>query len=170
MDDPDNENEGQQRAQGQERTHRGIIHWTLRQSDLLTVTASAARLINTLTSHSLRPPLHYNGWHADSVGDDDDDDDDFGLFGYRRPARRAGTDQFPPVPNEAGMELMGSGDFGSNSHYVDDLKKRKKALATKLMWRELGIDTLGTQRRTAQSIFQVGVYELEYAVPKLNRG
>lgn len=138
---------------------------------MLTVTASAARLINILTSHGLRPLLHYNGWRVGSVGDDDhDDEDDLGLFGYRRrPARRTGTDQFPPVPNEAGIDLMGSGDFGSNSHYVDDLKKRKKALATKLMWRELGTDTLGTQRRTAQSIFQVGVYELEYVVPKLNR-
>lgn len=53
------------------------------------------------------------------------------------------------------MELMGSGDFGRNSHYVDDLKKRKKALATKLMWRELGINTNGMRERSSQLISQV---------------
>lgn len=85
-----------------------------------------------------------------------------GFLGYRRRLnRRVGSDQFPKVPSEAGMELMGSGDFGSNSHYVDDLKKRKKALATKLMWRELGVDTNVSRRRAAQSISQV-VYGRQY--------
>lgn len=116
------------------------------------VTVSAARLINILTASGLRPLLQYG-----RAGDfDDDDDDDFDFFGsYRRRApRRAGTDQFPKVPSDEGTELMGSGDFGSNAHYVDELRKRKKALATKLMWRELGIDTLGARRRAANSISQ----------------
>ena len=112
-------------------------------------------MLNIIASNGLRPFLQEIRDLEEE--DDDDDDDDTGFLGFRRRlTRRAGSDQFPKVPSEAGMKLMGSGDFGSNSHYVDDLKKRKKALATKLMWRELGIDTNGPHRRAAQSISQVG--------------
>lgn len=50
---------------------------------------------------------------------------------------------------------MASGNYGSNAHYVDELKKRKKRLATKLMWRELGVEPMGAQRRAAQAMPQV---------------
>lgn len=110
---------------------------------------STSDLLNIITSNGLYP-FFQNRRHINL----DEDDDDI-IFDYRRrPTRRGGVDQFPKVPSEAGMELMGSGDFGRNSHYVDDLKKRKKALATKLMWRELGIDTNGLLGKASQSISQ----------------
>lgn len=119
------------------------------RDDMLTVTVSAARIINILSSNGLRPLLRYS-----RIGDDEDDGS--GFFGYRRRApRRAGGEQFPKVPSEAGRVLMSSGDFGSNAHYVDELKKRRKALATKLMWRELGVDVNGARKRATQSISQV---------------
>lgn len=114
---------------------------------------STSDLLNIITSNGLYP-FFQNRHNNTNLDEDDNDDND--IFDYRRrPARRGGSDQFPKVPSEAGMELMGSGDFGRNSHYVDDLKKRKKALATKLMWRELGIDTNGMRERSSQLISQV---------------
>ena len=124
------------------------------------VAVSAARLLNLLASNGLRHILHYNGLHDATVpGEEEgeeDDDYEFGFLGYRRRARRSGGHQFPKVPSDEGAELMGSGNFGSNLHYVDRLKKRKRSLATKIMWRELGVDVSGTQRRDVQSITQVG--------------
>lgn len=123
----------------------------------LIIAVSAARLLNLLASNGLRHILHYNGLHDANVVEEDEDDYEFGFFGYRRRARRSGGQQFPKVPSEEGEQLMGSGDFGSNPHYVDRLKKRKRALATKIMWRELGVDVSGPQRRDMQSITQVGL-------------
>lgn len=126
----------------------------------LIVAVSAARLLNLLASNGLRHILHYNGLHdANVVEDDEEEDYEFGFFGYRRRARRSGGQQFPKVPSEEGAQLMDSGDFGSNPHYVDKLKRRKQALATKIMWRELGVDVSGPQRRDMQSITQVGLIQ-----------
>jgi WD repeat-containing protein 23 len=50
---------------------------------------------------------------------------------------------------------MGEGQFGTDQHYVDRLKKRKMGFATDLMWRELGIDAYGVRRRADQAISQV---------------
>lgn len=117
---------------------------------------STSDLLNIITSNGLYP--FFQNRRGVNLDEEDDDDDDDIVFDYRRrPARRGGSDQFPKVPSEAGMELMGSGDFGRNSHYVDDLKKRKKAFATKLMWRELGIDTNGLLGKASQSISQVSI-------------
>lgn len=113
-------------------------------------TVSAARIVNVMSYHGLRPFFRH--------GRISDDVDDGSGYASRRPRR----EQFPKVPNEAGRELMGSGDFGNNSHYVDELKKRKKALATRLMWRELGIDVNGPRTRPTQSISQVSAQRLEY--------
>ncbi|EYE96140.1 WD40 repeat domain-containing protein [Aspergillus ruber CBS 135680] len=106
---------------------------------------SAARIVNVMSYHGLRPFFRHSRIS-------DDVDDGSGHFGYA--SRHPRREQFAKVPNEAGRELMGSGDFGSNSHYVDELKKRKKALATRLMWRELGIDVNGPRTRATQSISQ----------------
>ncbi|GKZ81075.1 hypothetical protein AnigIFM56816_005586 [Aspergillus niger] len=136
MDESDHEQHGEERHEGR---HNRV---------------SAARLLNLLASNGLRHILHYNGLHDANVVEEDEDDYEFGFFGYRRRARRSGGQQFPKVPSEEGEQLMGSGDFGSNPHYVDRLKKRKRALATKIMWRELGVDVSGPQRRDMQSITQ----------------
>ncbi|RMJ27026.1 WD repeat protein [Aspergillus sp. HF37] len=110
--------------------------------------ASIAQLLNIGFRHLA------HGWRTGPFGAHASDDDDFSSFGYRKWRSRNRNAQFPKVPSDAGTELMGSGDFGDNSHYVDELRKRKKALAAKLMWRELGLDAAGTQRRTTRSISQ----------------
>ncbi|KAE8150497.1 WD40-repeat-containing domain protein [Aspergillus avenaceus] len=117
---------------------------------------SAARLLNLLASNGLRHILHYNGWQGGGAmdGDEEDDDELGALFGLRRRARRGDGDPLPTVPSDEGRKLMASGDFGSNSHYLDELKKRRKSLAMRTMWRELGVDVSGNSRRDVQSISQ----------------
>ncbi|KAK1144877.1 hypothetical protein N8T08_004890 [Aspergillus melleus] len=105
-------------------------------------------------SNGLRHILHHDGWPAGADDDDEDEDPFQGLFRYRRQSRRANNAQLPKVPSDEGTKLMRTGDFGSNTHYVDELKKRKRTLATKMMWRELGIDVSGGPKREVQSISQ----------------
>lgn len=112
-----------------------------------------AQLLNILAPTGLRQILRHHGVHGGPLGDSDEDDD-FGIFTFRK-RRHGASDEPPKVPSDAGTELMGLGDFGSNLYYADELRKRKNALATKLMWRELGLDTVGGQRPT-RSISQVG--------------
>ncbi|KAL4924869.1 WD40 repeat domain-containing protein [Aspergillus undulatus] len=76
------------------------------------------------------------------------------LSGRRPPRRRRGPPQYPKVPSDEGMKLMRSGKFGTDSNYVDDRMKRKKSLAERIMWRELGIEGHGLQRRKVSSIVQ----------------
>lgn len=85
----------------------------------------------------------------------DDEDDGFGMFRTRK-RRLESTDEPPKIPSDAGTELMGYGDFGSNPYYVDERKRRKKGLERKIMWRELGLDGLGG-RRSTRSISQVSI-------------
>lgn len=116
---------------------------------------SAARLLNLLASNGLRHILHYNGWRGGTLGDEDDDDEVFGFLRYSRKSRRSGAENLPKVPSDEGTELMRSGDFGENPSYVDMLRKRKKTLAAKIMWRELGVDVSGRHRVAVQSTAQV---------------
>lgn len=111
-----------------------------------------ARLLNIISPAGLRQILHTHGLGTAPL--DEDDDEDYGFFGFRKRREGRGSDEIPKVPSDAGTELMGSGDFGNNPNYIDELKQRKKALTTKLMWRELGIDVSGVRRRP-QSISQV---------------
>jgi WD repeat-containing protein 23 len=89
------------------------------------------------------------------LGDEDEDDEEFGFLRYSRRPRRSGAENLPKVPSDEGTELMRSGDFGDDPYYVDMLKKRKKTLAAKIMWRELGVDVSGRQRLGVQSTAQV---------------
>lgn len=116
---------------------------------------SAARLLNLLASNGLRHILHYNGWRRGTLGDEDEDDEEFGFLRYSRRSRRSGAENLPKVPSDEGTELMRSGDFGEDPYYVDMLKKRKKTLAAKIMWRELGVDVSGRHRLAVQSTAQV---------------
>ncbi|KAL4970057.1 WD40 repeat domain-containing protein [Aspergillus stella-maris] len=97
--------------------------------------------------------VHGTGWNA---YDDSDDDDDYvrTLSGRRPPRRRRGPPQYPKVPSDEGMKLMRSGKFGTDSNYVDGRMKRKKTLAERIMWRELGIEGQGLQRRKVASVAQ----------------
>jgi len=112
--------------------------------------------------------LHSHGWptaeeeeqerlEAEQEEDSDDEDDDFmPMFRNRLRARQTReVAELPPIPNPEGKKLMREGHFGTEPHYVDRLKQRKKGLTTNLMWRELGIDTHGARKRADQSMSQV---------------
>lgn len=116
-----------------------------------------AQLLNILAPTGLRQILRHHGLHNGPLGDTDEDED-FGIFSFRK-RRHGASDEPPKVPSDVGTELMGSGDFGSNPHYADELRRRKNSLATKLMWRELGLDMVGRHRQT-RSISQVSVIDM----------
>ncbi|KAL3471288.1 WD40-repeat-containing domain protein [Aspergillus californicus] len=121
---------------------------------------STAQLLNLLASGGLRQIFSYHGFNRGRAGmaDDDYSDEDeaeYGILGLdRRVPRRRGPPQYPKVPSDEGMKLMGSGTFGADPNYVDVRKKRKRSLAEKVMWRELGIDGHGVQSTKVGSIAQ----------------
>lgn len=130
------------------------------------MTVPAARFFELLASsglqHGLQDILHSNGWvstlGAEEDAEEDEDEDYLGAFRHRlMPKRHAGPVQWPKIPSDAGVELMGEGRFGTDQYYVDRLKQRKKVLATNLMWRELGVDVYGVQKRAHQAISQVSL-------------
>lgn len=122
---------------------------------MLTIIVSAARLLQLLASNPLRDILHFDGWHGDTLFDDDDNDLGELLRHRMRTRRRTMDNKYPKPPSEQGTELMGSGLFGSNPYYVDALRKRKRTIATKLMWRELRVYPDGAWKRERWSMAQV---------------
>ncbi|KAL4912389.1 WD40-repeat-containing domain protein [Aspergillus aurantiobrunneus] len=120
---------------------------------------STAQLLNLLASGGLQQIFRYPGFTpGPGIVDDDYDDDEeeeYGILGLgRRVPRRRGPPQYPKVPSDEGMKLMRSGIFGADPTYVDERMKRKKSLAGKIMWRELGLDGQGLQRSKVSSITQ----------------
>ncbi|KAL4884737.1 WD40-repeat-containing domain protein [Aspergillus karnatakaensis] len=121
---------------------------------------STAQLLNILASGGLRQVFRYHGFTPGPAGivDDDYDDDEeaeYGILGLgRRVPRRRGPAQYPKIPSDEGMKLMRSGCFGTDSSYVEERMKRKKSLAERFMWRELGIDGQGLQKSKVRSIAQ----------------
>ncbi|KAJ5124189.1 uncharacterized protein N7515_008014 [Penicillium bovifimosum] len=129
------------------------------------VLAPGSGLFELIAASGLQHLLHSYGWttamdeHEGEQWEPDEDDPGdeafMSLFRYRPRARGSGeAPKYPPVPHPEGKKLMREGHFGVDEHYVDRLKKRKNALATRLMWRELGVDTYGVQKRAGQSISQ----------------
>ncbi|OQD83249.1 hypothetical protein PENANT_c017G07476 [Penicillium antarcticum] len=125
----------------------------------------ASRLFELLASSGLQDILSSNGWpvpledqaqlEMEMEEEEDSDEGYVPIFRNRLRARRLGEPaKPPPVPNPEGVKLMGQGDFGTNQYYVDRLKKRKRGLSTSLIWREMGIDNHGVQKRADQSISQ----------------
>ncbi|KIW88769.1 uncharacterized protein Z519_10816 [Cladophialophora bantiana CBS 173.52] len=91
--------------------------------------------------------------------DDDDDDDDlheYGGFSRRRRAQRQKPkgDRFPKVPSEAGKALMNSGIYGCRDSYLDILRKRRRTVSERLLWRRLGSEARSTMRRQNNLIAQ----------------
>ncbi|KAJ4507583.1 hypothetical protein HRR83_004163 [Exophiala dermatitidis] len=97
-------------------------------------------------------------------GDDEDDEDDmilegsgpFGSLHGRRRRRRPKPpeDRFPKVPSDNGRALMNSGLYGSRDDFVDILRKRRRTVAERLMWRRLGVDGRSSMRRQNRLIAQ----------------
>ena len=115
---------------------------------------------------------NHRGAVAGALRDDDDEDDledGYGGLGTRRRRRaRAGKMKYPPVPSEEGRKLMDGGTFGYNENYRDTLRQRKKRLSTRLMARELGLETTGSTRANhlMKQVWKTGV-SLPHAPAKL---
>ncbi|PGH12149.1 hypothetical protein AJ79_04443 [Helicocarpus griseus UAMH5409] len=110
---------------------------------------SAAELFRFIGSEGLRRIFHahrISGVHLD------DGEGVYGAAGYRRRGSCVGAHLLPEVPSDAGRELMSSGNYGSNAYYVDEIKRRKQKLATRLMWRELATSPRLRPRAIAQDL------------------
>jgi WD repeat-containing protein 23 len=92
--------------------------------------------------------------HPGNDGDDDDDDVNFGI---RRRRRRPKPDpnRFPKVPSDAGIELMNSGNFGTNELQGTGSTTEKKHLARRILDRELGIGNRARQKANQRLMAQV---------------
>ncbi|KAH8703702.1 WD40-repeat-containing domain protein [Talaromyces proteolyticus] len=121
-----------------------------------TTRMSPAQILSLLNAGGLRRILQTHGLLGGGIIADDDGDG-YPYGGYRSRRRRANRGPghaFPKVPSENGRALMNSGFYGNNLNYVDEQKKRKKRLATQLMWRELGIGSISDQKRNVRTVFQ----------------
>jgi len=93
---------------------------------------------------------------ASADDDDDDINEGYGRSGGRQGRRpKNNVNQFPKVPSDLGRQLMDSGTFGSNEYYLERLKRRKMKLVSRLMRRELGLETDARQRRANMLMAQV---------------
>lgn len=92
---------------------------------------------------------NHRGLASGNPPDDDDDEVEDGYAGTRRRRRAKGSrGRYPPVPSEEGKRLMTTGTFGETGSYEDKLRNRKERLATRLMYRELGIHADSSNRTT----------------------
>lgn len=123
---------------------------------------TTTQLFRFLGTNGLRRMLQSQGILRTQQFDEESDEEigyTFGSHGLRRRRRqRPSGDLYPKVPSDAGRELMASGIYGNNPYYVDKLKHRRRKLATKLMWREMGIGPRGADYRASHAIFQVGTH------------
>ncbi|EXJ85611.1 hypothetical protein A1O1_05977 [Capronia coronata CBS 617.96] len=101
----------------------------------------------------------------DLFGDDDDEEEEdfesssYGGFHGRRRRRRPkpAADRFPKVPSDNGRALMNSGLYGTRDDFVDILRKRRRTVSERLVWRRLGLDGRSTMRRQNRLIAQESV-------------
>ncbi|KAI9733329.1 MAG: hypothetical protein M1834_003413 [Cirrosporium novae-zelandiae] len=72
----------------------------------------------------------------------------------QRRSLKSGLDKYPKVPSDIGRNLMNSGQFGNHEYYRSSFKNRRRKLATKLMWRELGYEFGGKRKRESRILVQ----------------
>lgn len=94
--------------------------------------------------------------HGDSRPADEDEEDDYYPSGRRRRRPKASNHPLPPVPSEEGTKLMRSGTFGCTESYQNELRRKNKRLARRLLTRELGAerDHLGTQDKIVAQVYR----------------
>jgi len=93
-----------------------------------------------------------------TVGPEEDDEDDgYARIRLRRRGR-ADPARFPKIPSENGLELMNSGQFGSNE--TENTREGeilvKKKLARRILDRELATDSFSQQQLNQKLMAQVG--------------
>ncbi|KIW50079.1 hypothetical protein PV05_11700 [Exophiala xenobiotica] len=154
-DDEDEEEDGNQTETEGGRAGRpaqGLLT-TADIRGLLNASAPLRRLI--LSRYRLFGP---NG--RDLFDDDDDDEYESSHGGFNAARRRRGrrskpsADRFPKVPSDAGRALMTSGLYGSTDSHVDILRKRRRTISERLLWRRLGLDARSSMRKQNRLIAQ----------------
>ncbi|KAI4206775.1 MAG: hypothetical protein LQ348_000843 [Seirophora lacunosa] len=99
-----------------------------------------AGLRNLFAPHtSANPPL-------DEDGEGNEDEEVENTYSRLRRRTKRSSTSVPTVPSEFGQRLMASGTFGENQYYEDKLRKRKERLVRRLMYRELGIQSVTPNR------------------------
>lgn len=107
-----------------------------------------AGLRNLFAPHTLgNQPL-------DDNGEENQDEEEGNTYSRRRRRTKGSSISVPAVPSECGQRLMATGTFGDNEYYEDKLRKRKKRLVRRLMYRELGTQST-TPNRMNKLISQV---------------
>lgn len=135
---------------------------------------SSLQLVQMLGVTGLNQILARGGFLSRSRRNDNDDDEDLqegygGLGSRRRRKSRAVENQYPEVPNIEGQKMMASGTYGNHDHYLDARLQRKKNIATRIMYRELGLGTPGFQNSENMLMAQVPLQTLTVA-NQLNTG
>ncbi|KAI1919785.1 hypothetical protein LOZ12_002254 [Ophidiomyces ophidiicola] len=115
------------------------------------------QLFRLLGASGLRRILQTHGLWREHAPHDDNNEDAFvfGSYGFRRrPRRKPAEDLYPKIPSDEGAELMASGAFGSNHHYVDRMKNRRASFAMKMLSRELALGPRGAELRANRALPQ----------------
>lgn len=153
-DEEDQEEEEEEEEEEDPRQSEGTIPSVPHRSKCLLIMKTGARMLRLLNARGLQALLRSHGLFAGGAylvrGGGDDD----GSTRFQR-RQRAARHPPPKVPSENGIALMNSGFYGNSPSYADERRRRKKKLATRIMWRELGIGALGERRRDARLVFQV---------------
>jgi DDB1- and CUL4-associated factor 11 len=89
---------------------------------------------------------------------DDDDGNEFVRFGRLR-RTPLNPSRFPKVPSDKGIDLMHSGNFGTNKIQSTNAEKE---LARRILDRELGTDSGPRQKVTQGLMTQVSLFLDQY--------
>ena len=123
-------------------------------STLLTVVVSPHQIVQLLGNVGFRRLLAAQDIVGRGPSEGDNEDDEAAVGANRRGGRRSRRQRasqivYPPVPSPEGQKLMASGLFGRNESTQDFLRRRNKALARKLMARELDQDRSSASDHTS---------------------
>ena len=120
---------------------------------------TSQQIIRLLGAQGLRRMLQSHGLlsagRIHGLDDEDGEDGEDGYYLTRRQRRQRDPNRFPKVPSDAGLSLMNTGTYGSADAWADRRRRRKEHLNQRLMWRRLGTEGRGTQRRANRLIAQV---------------
>lgn len=114
-----------------------------RSTPMARIQVTQSQILRLFGNAGLRDLFTTHRVHASGnppIDEGDEAEGGYGGLGSPRTRRiRKTSARYPPIPSEKGRELMASGTFGENDHYEDKLRKRKDRLASRLMYRELGV-------------------------------
>ena len=101
--------------------------------------------------------------HAADVDDNEDEDNYYPSGRLRRRTNKCLKNPPPPVPSVDGTQLMRSGIFGCTENFRDELRRKNKRLARRLLSRELGAehDHLATQARIVSQVSALSLEQWE---------